>query len=350
MTDLLPAPAEAAAPAQGMSVFSFGDAEPVMSRRDVLDHIECWVNGRWYSPPIPPAGLARAFRVGPHHESAIRLKVQLLAGMFEPTRLMSLAVFKGLALDFLVFGNAYPSKVKALSGRAHHIEQPLARYMRRGVEPGAFFQVIGDGWAPGRETEHAFEIGSVLQVAEPDINQDLYGLPQYISALQSAFLNEAATIFRRRYYENGSHAGFFLYLTDATKTDDDVDAIRKALRDSKGPGNFKNVFIHAPGGKSDGLKLVPISEVTAKDEFLGIKGASRDDVLAAHRCPPPLLGIVPQNTGGFGDVSKATDVFVRNEIEPLKGVFLAINDWAGEEAVRFRAWEPMGASAAPAKP
>ena len=349
-TDVAIAPAEEAArPAQAMSVFSFGDPEPVMGRRDVLAHVECWRSGRWWTPPVPPEALARAFRVGPHHESALRLKVKLLASMFEPTRLMSLAVFKALALDYGVFGNTYPNLVRALTGRAHHIEAPLAKFVRRGVEPGTFFQVGAyEGWAAGAQAEHAFEPGSVFQLAEPDINQDIYGLPEYLSALQSAFLNESATIFRRRYYENGSHAGFFLYLTDATKSDEDVDAIRQALRDAKGPGNFKNVFIHAPGGKSDGLKLVPISEVTAKDEFLGVKGASRDDVLAAHRVPPQLLGIVPANAGGFGDVAKATDVFVRNEIEPLKGVFLAINDWAGEEAVRFRAWEPMGVGAAPA--
>lgn len=28
---------------------------------------------------------------------------------------------------------------------------------------------------------------------------------------------------------------------------------------------------------------IPISEVAAKDEFLGIKNATRDDILALHR-------------------------------------------------------------------
>lgn len=331
----------------GPSVFTFGAPEPVLGRRDILDYIECWTAGRWYEPPVSVSGLARAFRVGPHHESAIRLKVRLLASMLEPTRLLTLETFRKMALDHQVFGNAYAQRVEAVTGRALRVEAPLAKYMRRGIVDGEFFQVWGGGmFGVGAEVEHAFEPGSVLQLSEPDINQEIYGLPEYLSALQSAFLNESATIFRRRYYENGSHAGFFLYMTDTQVGDEDVDAIRKALRDSKGPGNFKNVFIHAPNGKPDGLKLVPISEVTAKDEFLGIKGASRDDVLAAHRVPPQILGIVPANGSGFGDVAKATDVFVRNEIEPLKGVFLALNDWLGEEAVRFRPWEPM-ATAAP---
>ncbi|WP_236823342.1 hypothetical protein [Blastomonas sp. RAC04] len=29
--------------------------------------------------------------------------------------------------------------------------------------------------------------------------------------------------------------------------------------------------------------------------------ATRDDMLAAHHVPPKLIGIIPQNNGGFGD-------------------------------------------------
>ncbi len=58
-------------------------------------------------------------------------------------------------------------------------------------------------------------------------------------AAQSALLNESATLFRRKYYNNGSHAGFILYLTDSLTEKDDVDGIRNALRESRGPGNFR---------------------------------------------------------------------------------------------------------------
>lgn len=35
-----------------------------------------------------------------------------------------------------------------------------------------------------------------------------------------------------------------------------------------------------------------------------------DDQLAGHRILPQLMGIIPQNTGGFGDVEEAARVFV----------------------------------------
>ena len=72
-----------------------------------------------------------------------------------------------------------------------------------------------------------------------------------------------------------------------------------------------------------GVQVIPVSEVAAKDDFLSIKNVSRDDLLAAHRVPPQLMGIIPNNTGGFGDVEKAAKVFTRNELEPLMNRYRA---------------------------
>jgi PBSX family phage portal protein len=308
--------------------FSFGDPEPV-ARIQLLDYVESMFNGRWYEPPLPWEGLASAFRASPHHGSAIFLKRNLLKAMFVPHPRLSSATFGAMALDFLVFGNAYVEQPRAYTGRALQLRHALAKFTRRGQEPGTYFFVRG--WLQ----EHEFEPGSLCHLREDDVNQEIYGLPEYISALQSAWLNEAATMFRRKYYANGSHAGFILYLSDAQVSTADADALREALKGAKGPGNFRNLFLHAPGGKADGLKLIPVSEVAAKDDFAAIKNVSKDDVLAAHRVPPGLLGIVPTNAGGFGNAPDALAVFVENEILPLMQRFRELNDWAGEELVRF---------------
>lgn len=163
---------------------------------------------------------------------------------------------------------------------------------------------------PTFREESEFKRGSICHLGQPELNQEIYGLPEYVSALNSSLLNEAATLFRRKYYQNGSHAGSILYAT-GDFSEGDMDAIRDALKRSKGPGNFRNVLIHAPNGKVDGIKLLPVAEVGAKDEFLGIKNTTRDDVLASHRVPPQLLGIVPTNAGGFGKVTDAVNALLR---------------------------------------
>lgn len=313
----------------GGEAFTFGDPVPVLEGRELLDYIECWANGRWYEPPISFDGLARAFRAGTHHASALYFKRNMLARAFIPHKLLSREDFGVFALDFLTFGNAYLERRLSLINTTISLKPVLAKYMRRGVDLETFYMVRG--W----QDEHKFKRGTVFQLREPDINQEVYGLPEYLGTLQAAFLNESATIFRRRYFNNGSHAGFILYMTDPAKDERDVDALREAMKKAKGPGNFRNLFVYSPGGKKDGMQVIPVSEIAAKDEFFNIKNVTRDDLLAAHRIPPQLMGIVPSNAGGFGSVKDAATVYIENEIEPLQERMRQLNDWIGDEVVRF---------------
>ena len=57
------------------------------------------------------------------------------------------------------------------------------------------------------------------------------------------------------------------------------------------------------------------------------------------RIPPQLMGVVPQNAGGFGSVRDAAQVWAINELEPEQARLLQINDWLGEEVIRFHPYE-----------
>ncbi|MEC5408888.1 phage portal protein [Paraburkholderia sp. MPAMCS5] len=330
--------ADASRPAQS-TAFTFGEAMPVMSRAEILDYAELVTINGWYEPPVSWAGLSKVFRSGTHHASAIYFKRNVLASTFIPHRLMSRDSFRRWALDFMIFGNGYQVAVKNRLGGVLRYDPAPAKYVRRCADLMNYVQT--NGWS----TVHEFETGTVQHLLEPDVNQEIYGLPEYLGSLHAAMLNESSTLFRRRYYENGSHAGFILYLTDDKAGQGDIDALREALKSAKGPGNFRNLFYYAPGGNKDGMQLIPVSEVAAKDEFFNIKNITRDDLLAAHRVPPQLLGIVPSNTGGFGAADTAARVFGRNEIEPLQAQFMSFNEWAGEEVVRFNPYVVDGADA-----
>lgn len=315
---------------QQIEAFTFGEPAPVLNTRDIFDYLEAMHNGKWYEMPLSPDGLSRIYRAAVHHASAIQVKRNILRSCFIPHPKLSTAEFTGIALDFLIFANGYIEKVQSRTGKVIQYKRAAAKYVRRGFESENYW------WVPNYFDEKEFSAGSVFQVMESDINQELYGIPDYAASMNSSLLNESATLFRRKYYENGSHAGFILYMTDALQQEGDIGALRKALKDSKGPGNFRNLLLYAPGGNKDGIKLIPVSEVAAKDEFLNVKNVSRDDQLAAHRVPPQLMGIVPGNVGGFGDAAKAAEVFDANEMESLRASLLTINDWAGEEIVRFK--------------
>ncbi|HGE8360759.1 TPA: phage portal protein [Serratia marcescens] len=322
-------PPTSATQGRDFEAFTFGEPSPVLDKREILDYIECTTNGKWYEPPISFDGLARSVRAAVHHSSPIYVKRNILASTFIPHRLLSQQEFSRYALDYLVFGNAFLEVRKNRLGEPLRLRCSPAKYTRRGVEPDSYWFV--QDW----KEPHQFASGSVLHLIEPDINQELYGLPEYLSALNSAWLNEAATLFRRKYYQNGAHAGYILYMTDAAQSISDVDRMRQAMRDTKGLGNFRNLFMYAPNGKPDGIKILPLSEVATKDDFFNIKNATRDDLLSAHRVPPQMMGIIPNNTGGFGDVEKASQVFVRNELYPLQERLKEMNALLNDKVIDF---------------
>lgn len=318
----------AGAPA-GVEAFTFGDPTPVLSGREIFDYLECAFNGRWYEPPLSLDGLSRSISASVYLQSGLTFKRNMLARAFVPHRLLSRAAFEQFALDWLWSGNAYLERRRSMLGTSVALQPCLAKYMRRGEDLDRYYLVRG--W----KDEHEFEKGTICHLREADIHQEVYGMPEWLAALQSGLLNESATLFRRKYYNNGSHAGFILYMTDAAQKEEDIDALRNALKNAKGPGNFRNLFVYAPNGKKEGLQLIPVSEVAAKDEFGSIKNITRDDMLAGLRIPPQLMGIVPQNAGGFGSIKDATEVWVQNELEPLQARLQEVNEWAGEEVVRF---------------
>lgn len=316
------------APAQ---VFRFGEPESVLDRRELAQYFEVWHNGRWYEPPLPMCRLSQTFNVSPYHRSAIGLKVNLLVAQQTPSRWLAADVFERWALDFLQMGNAYLESVPNLGGRIATLAHSPAIHTRAGIDPSVFWWT---NCAHGEE--HAYAPGTIFQLQQPDVAQEIYGLPEWLSALQSGLLSENATLFRRRYYLNGAHAGFVFYVSEPLADQDTVDAIEKQLGSSKGVGNFKNMLVYIPKGKKDGIQIMPIADVTAKDEFSAVKNISRDDMLAAHRTPPILIGVIPQAAGGLGNVSQTRDAFYETEIVPLMRRMLRVNDWTGLPVLAFR--------------
>lgn len=287
---------------------------------------------KWHEPLVSFDGLARTYRAAVHRSSPIAVKRNILTSTFIPHPLLCQQALSRFVQDYLVFGNAYLEKRTNRLGGILSLEPSLAKYTRRGVDLDTYWFVqYGITTQP-----YEFTKGSIFHLMEPDLNQEIYGLPEYLSTIPSVLLNESATLFRRKYSINGSHAGFIMYMTDAAQNQEDVNNIRQAMKSAKGPGNFRNLFMYSPNGKKDGIQIIPLSEVAAKDEFLNIKNVSRDDMMAAHHVPPQMMGIMPSNVGGFGDVEKASRVFVRNELVPLQELLKEVNNEIGFDVIKFR--------------
>ncbi|MDO5059167.1 MAG: phage portal protein [Neisseria sp.] len=312
-----------------IDVFAWGEDSILRSWGGLL---ECADNGRFFVPPVNLYDLAELLKTGLHHASALQAKLNILNSTFVPTKLLARSEFAKLAFNFLVTGNGYLHAVKNTFGEVLRFENCLALHMRVASDRRGFYYLrygeMRDGeFLPQRDVCH---------IMQPDLAQEVYGVPYYLAGMDSAELNRSATVFRRRYYDNGSHAGFVVYATDNNLNADDWENLKEQFRKAQNKGNFKNVFVRSPHGDKEGLKLIPISEVAAKDEFLNIKNVSAQDMMTIHRVPPSLMGIVPTAAGGLGDARTAAEVFAANEIVPLQMMFIEVNERMGVELFKFK--------------
>lgn len=313
-----------------VEVFFWEDRDGIFS---AFDFTGCLNNGRYFETPVSWFDVEKLLGSGVHHASALQAKINILKVTFEPTPLLSRAELERLAFNFLVLGNGYLEMQRNRFGKILGLKSRLALYMRRASNLHDFVYLRND--IMGLDYEE-IDGDNMIHIMQPNLRQEVYGMPYYLAAMDSVNLNAAATRFRVRYYENGSHAGFILYSTDSKIDESGWDNIKAQLRSAKGAGNFKNMVIRSPDGNPDGLKLIPISEVAAKDDFLNIKQMSAEDMLAIHRVPPALMGIVPKSAGGLGDAATVAKVFAMNEVKPLQQTFLDVNERLGMEIFKFK--------------
>ena len=68
---------------------------------------------------------------------------------------------------------------------------------------------------------------------------------------------------------------------------------------------------------------------------MNVKAASRDDVLSVHRVPPQLMGPCRVRRGHSGMWRRQPVCFAINELMPVMEAMKHVNDWLGEEVIRF---------------
>lgn len=317
-------------------MFEFGAPEPVLNNH-ISEYIGVYLDtmGEYYRPPVSLSGLADLMNANPHHNSILHFKKNMVLKWFKPSPLMTYNTMQRLALDYVVTGMMYFQVFRNGFGNAVRTAWLPSLTMRRGREKGVFFQLNKDG----SKTE--YKPGEVVQIIEPDLKQSIYGVPEYLGGIQSVLLSEEAGLFRRKYYSNGAHMGYILVTNDADLDDETAIAIEKKVKGSKGPGNFRSLFLNI--GKStakEPVQIIPVGDIGTKDEFERIKNITRDEILSMHRMQPGLSGIMPETNGGFGDIEKIMRVYHELEIGALQQPFLEINQHVGANAVSFRepAW------------
>lgn len=308
-----------------ITAFSFGEPEPVLDSM-ISDYLGVFasLNDRYYVPPISLPGLSKLLSANGTHESVIHFKKNQLLSLWNDNPLISFEEISAAMLDFMVFENAYFLRIRNGFGGTNRLVRLPAMNMRVGTD--------NDYWimnADGSESQYAGD--RILHVKSSDVRQNVYGTPSYFGGINSVLLGESATLFRRKYYQNGNHAGYILVTFDLDKQK--AKALEDAVSKTKGPGNYRSLYLNMPstiGGKpgytKDRVQFIPIGELGNRDEYEKIKSVTMQDILNMHRVPAPLASIMPLNAGGFGDLQNIREVYYDSEISAMQRVWIALNE------------------------
>lgn len=316
---------------QTAHAFSFGDPEPILNN-GLEDSLGVFMDmgGDYYRPPVSFDGLAKLMGANPYHGSILHFKKHMVLKWYRPSRYLNRSEMQKLAFNLIVTGNGYLQVYQDAFGRITRLATLPSISMRRGEDPRQFFMLKKNG------DKVPFKRDEVLHLKTHDLKQEIYGLPEYLGGIQSVLLSEESTLFRRKYYINGAHMGYILVTNDADLDDATAEKLKQQVKSSKGPGNFRSLYLNIGRSQSkEPVKVIPVGDIGTKDEYERIKNVTQTEMLAMHRMRPELSGIIPQNTGGFGDPEKSMKVYHELEITALQAQFLELNDTLGVDAVLF---------------
>lgn len=290
-------------------VFSMPSA--VMPNMWLTDYDSLYYNQThdYWEPPVDRHFLANLTRRNAQHGGIVQSRANMAAARFVSGG-MSAQEVSAAFLNLVQFGDVALLKIRNGFGKVLRLF-PLPSYRTR---------VTGDGGAAVLQRDNEvkkYNATDIIWVRIYDPVQQVYGCPDYLGGLQSALLNEDATLFRRKYYINGAHMGFILYATDPNLDADVEKELKEKIKNSKGVGNFNSLFVNIPNGKEKGIQIIPVGNFESKDEFGNVKTVSAQDVFNAHRFPAGLGGMIPTNTAGLGDPTKYDKVYFRSETRPL---------------------------------
>lgn len=305
----------------GAHAFSFGEPEQVLGG-DIGDYLGLFIDPLqdYYTPPVSLKGLAKISRISPHHGTIPYYKRNRLCQFFNETKTVTSSDLGRAGIDFLIFGNCYFKKIFNGLGQVVRLVHIPALNVRRMREHNRYCML-----RPGKDLIK-FQPNEVIHLLEYDVNQQIYGLPQYMGAINSILLNSESKQFRLKYFRNGAHMGFVFYTADARLSEEDEEALKNEISQSKGVGNFRSLFLNIPGGKPDSVKILPVGDIATKDEFERIQNITRDDAISVWRIQPALAGVMATNAGGHGDITKISKVYHDNETVPFQNVLLHVND------------------------
>lgn len=277
--------------------------------------------------PLDLGTLLQATTMGPFHKRCLVFKRIAAIGSGYDTAGSAQAVanvlptwdLRAMADDWLVFGNGYLEKETNVTGRVVRLHHVRANTLWK-TPDGSWTQRLVD---PVKDTPtwRAIPRNKIIHLREYSPLSDHYGVPDYIPALLPVALAYEADDFHRKFYQNGAHAGLIILLKGVRNlTPAQRDEIKAQLGKTKGPGNFKSLFMCFKNSDVD-IEIKGVAkESPVKDDYAEVNKNTREKIISAHGVPPRLMNIILDAKAGAmaGQVEEEMRLFNLSWAEPAQ--------------------------------
>ena len=222
--------------------------------------------------------------------------------------------------DFFLFGNGYLERETNINGRTVRLHHVRANSLWKKANGGWVQKVV----PPEKDKTEFRDIpkNKIAHLSEYSPFSDHYGLPSWVAALLPVALAWASNDFKRKFYENGAHAGLLILLTGIQGlTATQVKEIEEKIKSTKGPGNFSTLFVALKNADAKVEIKGVASESPVRDDYPEIQKSSREQVLTAHGMPPRLMSIILDAKGGAQGGKELNDelrLFNLSFVEPTQ--------------------------------
>jgi PBSX family phage portal protein len=222
--------------------------------------------------------------------------------------------------DCDLFANGYLERESTLTGRVTKLHHVRANSLWKwAAKPGGWVQKQRPP-ETDKDTWREIPAGKIVHLRQYSPLSDHYGVPSWVATLLPVALAWESNDFKRKFYQNGAHAGLLILLTGMTGlTEPQMKELERQIKSTKGPGNFNTLFIALKNAEAKVTVSGVAKEMPARDDYPEIQKSSREQILTAHGLPPRLMAIILDAKGGAtggAELDSELRLFNLSTVEP----------------------------------
>lgn len=185
---------------------------------------------------------------------------------------------------------------------------------------------ISDDWATSRNMRclPAYRpniLGESILEFSPgkgEAGQDIYALPQYCSALNSAFLNGEIPFLQKSNLINSIFPSFMLTMAKVFQSDAEVKQFKQTIEDAKGAQEAGRILAFVSNSADSLPTITPIPVSNNDSLFKETIDNVQINICQAHGVHPQLINSVTGKLGSGAELPMLYAMFEKNQVLPLK--------------------------------